>query len=200
MVEIKRKRNRKLLLIVLLVEVICIAGLATLLLVNGDAEEPGNAFSLRSWAAEAARAVESGANIPGLNPDQVLAQVEGEGFTCAAPRVDEKQRVIWKCEKTEGDVVYQVLVLSRSESSVDLIDANINQNGSVSDEEAIQYLCFIGTLPFDGKQQAESCQWIEETLPAITEVGDLRPAQFSGVTHLLYGAAEARSLELGSLP
>ncbi len=57
----------------------------------------------------------------------MLAQVEEEGFDCAIPRVDDKDRVIWKCEKTEGDVLYQVLVLGRDEDSVDMIDANFNQ-------------------------------------------------------------------------
>jgi len=194
------KRNRKLLWIILVVEVICIVGLVAVFLLNGNEEEPVNVDSLRDLASEAMQVVEGGANIPGITPYQVLAQVEVKGFDCGIPRVDEKERVIWKCEKTEGDVLYQVLVLGRDEDSVDLIDANFNQSGAVSDETAIQFLCEIATLPFGGEDQVESCQWIGETLPTINEVGDLRPAKFNGIHHLLYGAPEARSLELGSLP
>lgn len=200
MAETNRKRNRKILWIILAVEALCIAGLVIVFLVNADAEEPIKVDSLRDLASEAVQAVEGGANIPGITPHQVLAQVESKGFDCGIPRVDDQDRVIWKCEKTEGDVLYQLLVLGQDEDSVDLIDANVNQNGTVSDETAVQFLCEIATLPFGGEDQAESCQWIGETLPTISEVGDLRPAKFNGVHHLLYGAPEARSLELGSLP
>ena len=194
------KRSRKLLWIILVVEVICIVGLVAVFLLNGDEEEPVNIDSLRDLASEAVQAVEDSPNIPGFTPHQVLGQVEAKGFDCGIPRVDEKERVIWKCEKTEGDVLYQVLVLGRDEDSVDLIDANFNQSGEVSDEAAIQFLCDIATLPFGGEPQADSCQWIGETLPGISEVGDLRPAKFNGIDYLLYGVPEARSLELGSLP
>lgn len=200
MVNMNRKRNRKILWIILFIEALCIAGLVIVFLVNGDAEEPIKVDSLRDLASEAVQVVEGGPNIPGLTPYQVLAQVEAKGFDCAMPRVDEKERVIWKCEKTEGDIVYQVLVLGRDEDSVDLIDANINQSGKLSDESALQFLCDIATLPFGGEAQPESCQWIGETLPTISAAGDLRPAKFNGIHHLLYGVPEARSLELGSLP
>lgn len=200
MKENKGKRNRKILWIVLVVEVICVIGLVIVLLVNGDSEEPVQLDSLRDLASEAVQAVEGSPNIPGYTPHQILAQAEGQGFDCGVPRVDDKDRVIWKCEKTEGDVLLQLLVLGRDEDSVDLIDANFNQNGEVSDEAAVQFLCDIATLPFDGEEQVESCQWIGETLPTIKEAGDLRPAAFNGVHHLLYGVPEARSLELGSLP
>jgi len=193
-------RNRKILWIILAVEALCVIGLAAVFLLNGDEEEPVRVDNLRDLAAEAVQAVEGSPNIPGFTPYQVLAQIEMEGFDCGIPRVDEKKRVIWKCEKTEGDVLYQVLVLGRHENRVDLIDANINQNGEVSDETAVQFLCEIATLPFGGEAQPESCQWIGETLPTISAVGDLRPAKFNGIDHLLYGIPEARSLELGSLP
>jgi hypothetical protein len=199
-VEKSGKRNRKILWIVLVIEVICLAGLVIVFLVNNDEEEPVKVDSLIDMASEAIQAVEGSPNIPGFTPHQVLAQVEEEGFDCAIPRVDDKDRVIWKCEKTEGDVLYQVLVLGRDEDSVDMIDANFNQSGEVSDEAAVEFLCDIATLPFGGEGQAESCQWIGETLPTISEVGDLRPAKFNGIDHLLYGVPEARSLELGSLP
>jgi hypothetical protein len=144
--------------------------------------------------------VEGSPNIPNVTPLQILAEVEAQGFNCGLPRVDDKERVIWKCEKTEGDVLYQVLVLGRDKDSVDLIDANFNQNGEVSDEAAIQFLCEIATLPFGGEAQPESCQWIGDTLPTISDAGDLRPAKINGIHHLLYGVPEARSLELGNLP
>jgi hypothetical protein len=198
--ENKRKRNRKILWIVLIVEVVCVIGLVIVLLVNGDSEEPVQLDNLRDLASEAVQAVEGSPNIPGYTPHQILAQVEGQGFDCGVPRVDEKDRVIWKCEKAEGDVIYQLLVLGRDEDSVDLIDANFNQSGEISDDAAIAFLCDIATLPFGGEMQEESCQWIAETLPTINEAGDLRPETFDEVHHLLYGLPEARSLELGSLP
>jgi hypothetical protein len=198
--EVKPKRNRRWLTIILLFELVCIAGLAAILLLDPSGGFR-NILPIRNMVTEAVRAVESGANIPGLHPEQVISTIEAEGFACSAPRVDDKQRVIWKCTKTEAGVGYELLILSRDENSIDLIDANINQDErTASDEKAAAYLCYIGTLPFDGQEQVESCQWISVTLPSITEAGDLRPANFNGLPHLLYGIASARSLELGSLP
>ena len=193
------KPKRKLLWWILVIEFVCIAGLAALLL--GDRSGSlRDAFALQQIADEAGGTAQAGARIPGLHPADVVALLEAEEFSCTDPRVDEKQRIIWKCEKSENKVEYKVLILSRSVDGVDLIDANINQSGKISNELAIQYLCFVGTLPFGGVEQAESCQWITQTLPKITKVGDLRAARFQEVPHLLYGVREARSLELGSLP
>lgn len=196
----KKKRNRKIIWIILVIEAICVLGLAAVILLNGDSEEPIQVDSLGEWVSDAVRVVDGSANIPNVTPLQILSAVEAKGFDCGLPRVDDNDRVIWKCEKTEGDVLLQVLVLGRNEDSVDLIDANFNQDGEVSDDAAVQFLCEIATLPFGGELQEESCQWITETLPTISEAGDLRPENFNGIHHLLYGLPEARSLELGSLP
>lgn len=199
-IGLKPASKHKWLTIVLLFELVCIAGLAAILLLDPSGGFR-NLLPIGSMVTEAVRVAESGETIPGLTPKELISILEAEGFTCPKPRVDEKQRIIWKCEKNEAGIGYELLILSKDENSINLIDANINQEArTASDEKAAAYLCYIGTLPFGGQEQQESCQWILETLPSITEMGDLRPAQFNGIPHLLYGISQARSLELGSLP
>ncbi len=59
MVEKSGKRNRKILWIVLVIEVICLAGLVIVFLVNNDEEEPVKVDSLIDMASEAIQAVKA---------------------------------------------------------------------------------------------------------------------------------------------
>ena len=140
--------------------------------------------------------------VPGVNPRQLVKTLEDqEQFTCTDIEINEQSIYEWRCKRQSPGVLFEINVFSRTKTELDLIDANVNQKENPSDEKAISLLNFVATLPQANSQaHDEATNWITETLPQITKVGDIRTENFGGIQYRLYGIADARSLELGSLP
>lgn len=137
--------------------------------------------------------------LPGISPDDIETKLKDEGMSCQSLGEDDEGRYHLKCSKSTKKLIIETLVLGRNDESVDLIDININQSEQPSDDEAALYLCEISSLVLDDSGTDSSCNWIKQTLPEIRDANDVHKNSFSGVRHILYGAPEARSLEIGRL-
>lgn len=189
----KKTSSKKILLIILIEALLIIAAVMIINLLIPLDKNPLN--SLREFKLDHK---EAAVNIPNITVDDLIAYLE-QDYACQQ-REKQNNLYSWQCVYTMDKTSYEVLIFSRDDSSIDLIDANIVQDQNPDDQLAVEYLCKIAAIPFDFEPQEESCDWIRNALPNITQIGDLHEKEFNGIRHLLYGTAEARSLELGKLP
>lgn len=139
--------------------------------------------------------------IPGLAPADVTVNLEQRGFDCAsAEPTSSGDYFVWRCKRADPVLGYEsmVEVWGRTLQSVDYIDAAVfNLQG---DDTAAKFvLGFIATMPYDGAMPAAARQWVENTMPTISGIGDVKVADFGGVAFQLYGPATARNLEIGTI-
>lgn len=139
------------------------------------------------------------AGIPGLNREEVNLHLSKQGYECTEPETGDDSLQHWVCWKKEDNVLFEIYFFSSDQDGIDFIDANINQPINPSDQIAIEFLIFVGSLP-DHDAEALVIDWISVTLPSINQARDIREKKFSGITYRLYGISEARSLEVGTLP
>ncbi len=140
------------------------------------------------------------AGLPGLLTQEVNGLLKNQGYTCSEQEIGESLLFHWVCWKEEESNLRQIYFFSRFPDTIDFIDANINQPSNPSDQDAIDYLAFVGSLPQNSDSHAQMKEWITDTLPEITRTRDIREAVFGNVQYRLYGTGEARSLEVGTLP
>lgn len=195
----RKQLSRKILITIIGIEFLCFVLIAVTFFYFLPLDSLGKDLS-NNHLTEETLYLEKPAHIPGLKPSDVITILEEQEFVCKGYGFNEAGKYSWMCQKEIPDLVFQVLILSRTEKTVDFIDANVNQFGIPSDETASKFLCFIATLPYGEEEQKEACGWINETLPDIVEVNEIRLETFKGLPHLLYGISDARSLELGRLP
>lgn len=143
--------------------------------------------------------VESIGILPGLRPADVTVNLEDRrGMDCASAEQNGNYYV-WVCERAEGDISIHVEIYAKTLATVDYITAHVLQLGEPSDDLAEELLGFIATMPYDGAEPDAARAWVEETLPTIRAVGDVRDATFGGVDYHLMGGPSARILEMGVL-
>lgn len=139
--------------------------------------------------------------LPGLTPGQLDEVFKRQKFTCSPVEIGISGFYQGQCSLDEADSLRELYHFGRTEKDIDLIDANFTHKGQGNDRQAAAYFQSIVTsLDFSPEQQAEVLQWIEETLPEITEDRDIHEATFGEVNYRLYGAAQNRSMEIGYLP
>ena len=138
-------------------------------------------------------------HIPDLSVNDLISYLEDNNFSCHQ-REFTNNLYNWQCVNKLDDINYEVLIFSRNDADVDLVDANVVQNYEADNEIASAFLCQVAAYPFGFSQQDDACEWIKKTIPEINQTGDFHENEFNNVRYLLYGTSEARSLELGRLP
>ncbi len=137
--------------------------------------------------------------IPGLQPDDVKLNLVNRKFTCelvfAASDSDPYYK--WECKSKNTEYYILVEIWSRSLFSVDLIQSSIMQFGIPDNNLASDFLGFMATTPYDGSEPQNARTWVENTLPTITENGDVRENTFGSIIFRLYGIPTARFLNIG---
>lgn len=115
----------------------------------------------------------------------VTGNLEAKGFTCSAP--EKGQNYYDRLCENEG---ISVLIYGRELFSVDLIDV------SAFDENAVNLLSFIATIPFVENQdlQTEAKTWVENNIKSqeATTIID-------NVTFSIYSNGQVVTLEIGEL-
>ncbi len=139
-------------------------------------------------------------SIPGLIPSELNKSLTALNFECTEPQPGELDLYHWVCWKEEANTLREIYFFSRTLEAIDFIDANFSQSASPSDQDAITFLSFVGSLPENTDAHAQMTAWIADTLPKITQTRDLHEANFGDVHYRLYGTSDARSLEVGTLP
>jgi hypothetical protein len=139
--------------------------------------------------------------IPGVNPRELAQELSSvHQFTCEDLVINEEGYHEWRCRRESPGVTLEVAIFSRTDSELDLVDANVNQSEPL-DEQAIASLNFIaGMIPLSDESAGEATAWVTETLPEIEQNDDVRSRLFDDILFRLYGAPETRSLEIGALP
>lgn len=138
--------------------------------------------------------------IPGLTRESTNHFLQSHGYDCTLPQMGELGLYHWVCWQENNEDLLEIYFFSRSTDSIDFIDANINQPEYPSDQKAVDFLTFVGTLPENDSADEQIRSWIAQTLPDIERARDLREKDLGGVHYRLYGLADARSLEIGILP
>jgi hypothetical protein len=143
-----------------------------------------------------------GGNLPGLQPADVVVNLEQRGFTCTnAEPTATGNYYTWTCKNQDDALGIDAIVTAwgRTLRTVDLIDATVIQAEGSEDIVAKALLGFVATMPYDNADPANARQWVEDTLATIREAGDVRETEFAGVAYRLYGPNTARNLEMGKL-
>jgi hypothetical protein len=138
--------------------------------------------------------------IPGLLQEELKSRLIANQFQCTDAEIGDRGLYRWVCFKETQDYLKEVYVFSRSLTTIDFIDANISQGDGPSDELAIEFLSDVATFPENTDYHDAAIRWVKETLPTITEIREIKEADFGGIQYRLYGISAARSLELGTLP
>lgn len=144
--------------------------------------------------------VEEDDGIPGLLQEELKSRLIENQFQCTDAETGERELYRWVCFKETQSYLMEVYVFSRSLTTIDFIDANISQKDEPSDELAIEFLSYVATFPENTNHHEAAIEWVKETLPTITEIREIKEADFGGIQYRLYGVSAARSLELGTLP
>lgn len=144
-------------------------------------------------------ATEELTGLPGLNPADLTINLEDNGLECTNAQ-SISGGYIWTCERDTISFLMRVDIYSFSTIlSVDYVDAGIIFFTDPDNDLAASFLGFVATAPYDNADPSAARNWVETTLPTITEVGDIREAEFGGVEFLLFGDPSARFLEYGDL-
>jgi hypothetical protein len=143
---------------------------------------------------------EEAEGIPGLLQEELKSRLIENEFECTDAEIGDSGLIRWVCFEETQDYLKEVYVFSRSLTTIDFIDANISQKGEPSDELAIEFLSYVATFPENINHHDAAMNWVKETLPTITEIREIKEADFGGIQYRLYGISAARSLELGTLP
>lgn len=137
--------------------------------------------------------------LPGLQPAEVRLNLEDRQFTCdlVYSPDDTDPYFKWECIQENIDNYIIVEIWSRSLTTVDLIQVGIMQFGEPDNSFAIDFLGFMATMPYDEAEPDQARNWVAETLPTITESGDVRETTFGNVKFQLFGIPTARFLDIG---
>jgi hypothetical protein len=137
--------------------------------------------------------------LPGLQPEDVKLNLENINFSCALiySPISTDPTYKWECKRETTDFLVLVEIWSKSLLTVDFIRSGVLQYGNPDDALAIYFLGYMATMPYDGAEPQNAKTWISDTLPSITESGDIRSATFGGIGFSLYGIPTARFLDIG---
>ena len=137
--------------------------------------------------------------LPGLRPEVVRANLEAKNLACELVYLPSGNDPYykWECKREGLDYMINVEMWSKSMSTVDLIQAGIVQYGNPDNSLSVDFLGFMATMPYDGADPQQARSWVKETLPTITEKGDVREITIGGVRFRLYGIPSARFLDIG---
>lgn len=199
----QHSKKKPVLFTILAIEAACILVFAGLILLFRP-EEIGagklKTLELPSFSLPNVRPASASGYIPGITPAELKQALNAQDFDCGGAGTTEKGYFLSKCTRTEGSVGYEVYILGRTEQTVDLIDANINQPDAAETPAAAQFLCSVSGLPYGENPREDVCEWIEASLPKLETEGQSEHQTFGKIPYMLYGTAQASSLEIGRLP
>ncbi len=139
--------------------------------------------------------------LPGLKPNRLGDVFSSREFTCLPVEIGISGYYQGKCSLETADSLMELYHFGRTETDIDLIDANFTHKGQGDDTQPAEFFqSIITSLGFSPEHQTDVLEWIEETLPEITEDRDIREVTFGETRYRLYGAAQNRSMEIGYLP
>ena len=197
MKEKSKQQPSRLLITIIIIESICL--IAAVILIGVLVPFKGHPIKIIADMESLFQQQKFAPHIPGLSVNDLVSHLEDNNFSCHQ-REFTNNLYSWQCIDNLDGTNYEVLIFSRNDSDVDLVDANVVQNNKPDDEIASAFLCQVATYPFDFGPKEDACEWISDTLPDINQTGDFHENEFEDIRYLLYGTAEARSLELGRLP
>jgi hypothetical protein len=133
----------------------------------------------------------------GLSMNNVINRFQTEkGFTCKQEG-STTDPVLWMCDIQNGnDLWYHVDIYGTSKVEVSNLLVSVFQTYP-DDEKSIDIIGFAASLPYTGSNASEARQWVEQTLPDIQSVDDVREKFIGGVRFKLYGDPQGRYLEMG---
>jgi hypothetical protein len=141
----------------------------------------------------------SQASIKGLNLENAIPVFEDNDFICSE-KLEIFQQAYYRisCEQKTPDYDMIIHVFTTSDQkNITLIDAQIDQLGTPSDDQAVNFLGFISQLPIEKMDPGALKQWIKMTLPSLDKSpGMVADRTLNGLELRLYGPPKNRSLEM----
>lgn len=140
------------------------------------------------------------ASLPGLSPILVISQIEGYGFVCTLPELNNG-RTTQYCDLTTDDYQFTVTIWGQTAESVDLIEAVAFYYGALEDYSGLTAVIFgnIAGLTYQGSLPAQAKAWVLQTIPSVQAAGDEGVNTFGGVHYYIYAMPSIQVLEIGHL-
>ena len=135
--------------------------------------------------------------VPGIQAADITVNLEQQQFDCTNVQ-GSSGYYSWTCTKEELSYELGAEVDATTLLTVDCIEAWVVVSfGEPDDALSVDYLGFIATVPYDGARPSQARQWVEQTLPTITQSGDIRETTIAGVKYTLFGPPTFRNLQIG---
>jgi len=143
-------------------------------------------------------ALYTAAPINGLNLENAIPVLEDNDFICSEkPEIYRESYYRISCEQKTPDYDMIIHIFSFDQKNITLVDAQINQLNTPSDDQATNFLGFIAQLPITGLDTASLKQWIKTTLPTLDKYpGMIADKTLNGLELRLYGPPHNRSIEI----
>ncbi|MEI7990051.1 MAG: hypothetical protein WCI88_13525 [Chloroflexota bacterium] len=140
------------------------------------------------------------ASLPGLSPSEVVSLIEGYGFDCTLPELNNK-RTTQYCDLTTDEYQFTVSIWGKTAESVDLIEAVAFYYGELEDYSDLTAVIFgnIGGLSYQNSVTQKAKTWVQETIPSVQNSGDEAINIFGGVHYYIYAMPSIQVLEIGKL-
>jgi hypothetical protein len=140
------------------------------------------------------------AGLPGLSSTLVAAQVQGYGFNCAQPELNNTNTA-QRCDLTTDEYQLTVTIWGRTAESVDMIEAAAFYYGDAYDYTDLTAVIFgnIAALPYEASVPEQASAWVQQTIPAVQNTGDEAINHFGGVRYYIYALPSIQVLEIGEL-
>lgn len=140
--------------------------------------------------------------IKGLSLANTLPVLEDNDFICVE-KMETYNKIFFRtsCEQKTADFDMNVHLISSNKKDIILVEAQIKQINSPSDDQAVNFLSVVTELPVSGMDPDGVKLWIKTTLPFINKTpGMVVEKIINGIDFRVYGPSQNRTLEIVSHP